>query len=272
MADPLSVSAAVVSLVVPALHGARLLLDDLEKITNAPETVAQLTGEAKSISKYLSLLKGIGAPVWSSLGMNIGDQSKATIQSCEEACSTIRSDILRWTKRPASGKLSWIDRVKVGFFRDQQLQAYFDRLRTHRLSLQSVVGVATLYSSIRNSQTNNEIRDLVTAASDRTQTEVAVVQRKLEEVQLRSRPESTTSNEDATEYDRDAIATSLEDLLEALKLSQPLLRELLSRSDPAEVERNAQKSGTTTTITFGTNDRGMQVGVSHGQIQFRSGS
>lgn len=144
MADALSVAAGIVSLAVPALHGARVLLNDLEKIINAPDTVKRLKEEANSIIKDLSLLNDITESVWASLGANVADQSKATIQSCEEACDTIRTDILRWTKRSAGGKLSWLDRVKVGFFRDHQLQAYFDRLQTHKLSLQSTVGIATL--------------------------------------------------------------------------------------------------------------------------------
>lgn len=124
-------------------------------------------------------------------------------------------------------------------------------------------------AELRNEVTSQ--RDQLVAASDATSTEVALVQRRLEELQLRPLSEPASGNEDADENDRDATATNLEHLLEALKLSQTLLQELLSRSEPAEVERNAQRSDTTTNITFGTNLKGMQVGVSHGQINFSSG-
>ena len=36
MADPFSITASVVGIVVPALHGTRLLLGDLQQLTDAP--------------------------------------------------------------------------------------------------------------------------------------------------------------------------------------------------------------------------------------------
>ena len=36
MADPLSITASVVGITVPALHGTRLLLDDLERLKDTP--------------------------------------------------------------------------------------------------------------------------------------------------------------------------------------------------------------------------------------------
>jgi hypothetical protein len=39
MADPLSIAASAVGIIVPALHGTRLLLEDLQQLKNAPKTV-----------------------------------------------------------------------------------------------------------------------------------------------------------------------------------------------------------------------------------------
>lgn len=144
MADPLSISAGIVGIVVPALHGTRLLLNDLEKIQNAPDTVAQLKENAASISASLTLLNDLGDPVWTSLGTEVADHSKAAIQSCETACDGIRGDLQRWTKRSKGGTLSWLDRVNVGIFREHQLKAHCGRLHTCRLTFNSIVGTATL--------------------------------------------------------------------------------------------------------------------------------
>ncbi len=51
MADPLSIGASVVGVIVPALHGMRLLLDDLEKIKDAPKAVKRLEADVRSVDR-----------------------------------------------------------------------------------------------------------------------------------------------------------------------------------------------------------------------------
>ena len=285
MADPLSISAGIVSIVVPALHGIRLLLNDLDKIKNAPEAVERLREDINSISASLSLLKDIEESVWTSLGTAVANHSEATLKSCETACDTIRGDLQRWTKRSKGGTLSWVDRVNVGFFRDRQLKAHSGQLHTYRLTFNSIVGTATLYdiiqesvshasadrfhrySSIRNSQLTDEVRQSIAsqqrsiaAASNSTQTEVAVVERTLGEVQ--SCP-TDDLNADEEEDDIDITITTLKDLMDALTLSQTLLQELLSKTEAIETTKAAERIGTTN-ITFGTNYKGMQMGNNYG--------
>jgi hypothetical protein len=43
MSDPFSIAAGVVSIVVPALHGTRLLLGDLQQLKDTPKTIKRLT-------------------------------------------------------------------------------------------------------------------------------------------------------------------------------------------------------------------------------------
>ena len=147
MADPLSVSIGIVGIVKPVLDGTRRLLNDLQKITNAPEAVERLRQEVNTISASLSLLKSIEDSTWASLGTPVTDHSKAALNSCEAACDTIRGNLQRWTKPSKGGTLSWLDPVNVGFFRDHQLKAHSDRLHTYRLIFNSIVGTATLYDT-----------------------------------------------------------------------------------------------------------------------------
>ena len=57
MVDPLSVAASVVGIIVPALHGTRLLLDDLERLKDAPKTVKRLTDDVRSVEGTLLLYR-----------------------------------------------------------------------------------------------------------------------------------------------------------------------------------------------------------------------
>ena len=45
MADPFSITAGIAGIAAPALHGTRILLDDLRKISDAPALVKALEGD-----------------------------------------------------------------------------------------------------------------------------------------------------------------------------------------------------------------------------------
>ena len=144
MVDPLSVAASVVSITVPALHGTRLLLDDLDKLKDAPKTVKRLTDDVRSVEATLKLLQGVGDREWKSLGTTVAEQSKMTIDSCKQACELFRTDLQRWTRHSEDGKLAWQDRTSVGFFKKDQIKAMSEHLQNCKLTITNVISVATL--------------------------------------------------------------------------------------------------------------------------------
>lgn len=54
MVDPLSIAASVVGIIVPALHGTRLLLNDLQKLKDAPKAVKRLVEDVHSVDTALN--------------------------------------------------------------------------------------------------------------------------------------------------------------------------------------------------------------------------
>jgi len=60
MTEPLSVAASVVGITAPALHGVRLLLEDLQQLKEAPKTVKRLSQDVQSVETSLKLLQGVG--------------------------------------------------------------------------------------------------------------------------------------------------------------------------------------------------------------------
>jgi len=265
MAEAVGLAAGIVDIVVPALHGARLLLGDLEKITNVPDAIAKLRKDVASISASWVLLKDIEEPVWLSLGTAVADHSKATLESCEAACDVIRSDLQRWTKHSKGATLSWLDCVQVGFFRDHQLKAHAAHLHAYRLTFNSIVETAALYSSLRTAQLTDELRssialqhDSITAASSNAQTDASVVQRTLSEVSSLPTGDFTVD----LHAELDSTVTGLTEVLEELKLLQTLLQELSSKTESAN-DAKADADNKTTNITFGTNNQGMQMGINY---------
>ncbi|KAG9232662.1 hypothetical protein BJ875DRAFT_535806 [Amylocarpus encephaloides] len=164
MADPLSITASVAGIIVPALHGTRLLLGDLQQLNDAPKTI-----------------KRVEEGDWESLGQNIATQSKATIISYTQACNLFRADLQKWT-RHLEGKLIWLDRANVGYFKKDQAKAMSEQLQNCKLAINLIVGVVTLYSSVRNSYITEEIKKTISIK----QGELVVVETKLEELSLSS--------------------------------------------------------------------------------------
>jgi hypothetical protein len=144
MTDPLSVAAGVVGIAASALHGTRLLLDDLERLKGAPKTIKRLTDDVRSVEATLKLLQAVEDREWKSLGIAVAKQSKTTIDSCKQACELFRTDLQQWTRHSEDGKLAWQDRTSVGFFKKDQIKAMSEQLQNCKLSITNVVSVATL--------------------------------------------------------------------------------------------------------------------------------
>ena len=144
MSDPLSITASVVGIIVPALHGTRLLLEDLQQLKDAPKIVKRLVEDVHSVDTALKLLQSVEDREWDLLGSGIAEQSKTTISSCTQACDLFRTDLQRWTRHSDDSKLAWQDRVKVGFFKQGQIKAISEQLSNCKLTINSVVNIATL--------------------------------------------------------------------------------------------------------------------------------
>jgi hypothetical protein len=144
MADPLSISASVVGIIVPALHGSRLLLDDLQCIIDAPKALETLKTDLNSVEMGLTSLRAVKDVEWELLGDPVVKHSTAAIQTCVKACDLFRTDLQRWTKHSDEGKLSWQDRVNVGFLKQRRIKAISDQLQTCQIGINSVVGIAIL--------------------------------------------------------------------------------------------------------------------------------
>lgn len=298
MADPLSVAAGVVGLVVPALHGLRLLRTDVDRIVGAPQAVAELKEDVTSLDHSVALLKKIDAPTWDALGAGVVQHAVTTMQHCDTACETIHSDLQRWTKR-SGGTFSWRDKVKVGFFKDQQLKAYVKQLQTHKNALTLTVSIATLYelpiptrgllsianipthsySTSRNTQITQELRDALATQRGNVESTGLVVRSDVEATQLAlarlqlapedQQGQDLADDDDDDEEDRENAHAALEDLRNTLRTAQALLAELATKAQESEMARvaNNQSAGNTT-ITFGKNIKGMQVGISNGNITY----
>ena len=145
MSDPLSITASVVGITVAALHGTRLLLEDLQQLKDAPKTVKRLVEEVHSVNTALALVQEVEDREWELLGADLAELLKTTICNCKQACDLFRTDLQRWTRHSEDGKLAWKDRANVGFFKQAQIKAMSEQVSNCRLTITSAVSIATLY-------------------------------------------------------------------------------------------------------------------------------
>ncbi|KAG9244695.1 hypothetical protein BJ878DRAFT_420809 [Calycina marina] len=269
MMDPLSISASIAGIIGPALHGTRLLLQDMQQLNDAPKTIKRLTDDVQSVHTTLELLKGVDEGNWKSLGQNIAAQSKATIISCTQACDLFRADLQHWTRHSEDGKLTWLDRANVGFFKKDQAKAMSDQLQNCKLAINLIVGVATLYSSVRNSHVTEEMKKMISTKQDEvnsaipmTDRQLVVLENKLEELNLSSDDDDAT----VVSQGKPEVLRQFEEALKGVKASQMLLNELLSKSQEEAIVEAAGNQTGSITVSFGAQNSGFQAGNINGGV------
>jgi hypothetical protein len=144
MSDPLSVTASVAGLVVLALQGIRLLVNDVNNIREAPTSLENLQVDLASVEMSLQSLESIDESQLRSLGEQVYNQSAVAIERCTSTCREFHDDLQRWTKRSRDGKLSWRDKTNIGIFKERRIEAMSRQLQNYKLTLNSVAVTATL--------------------------------------------------------------------------------------------------------------------------------
>lgn len=145
MVEPLSVTASIVGITAPALHGIRLLINDVQSIKDAPDAIRALEDHLHRVSLAVSSLQAIEPREWEYLGSNITDEVESTVRLCTASCDRFRLHLQRWTRHSPDGGFSWMDRAKIGFMKQGPIKSMQGHLQTCQIAINSVVGTATLY-------------------------------------------------------------------------------------------------------------------------------
>lgn len=134
----------IFGIAVPALHGVRLLMQDIENIKDAPQTIKDVHRQLELLQLSIESLYGIEPEQWEGLGQAVVDQSRATLQSCDNICNDLRRRIRNWTKS-RNGELTWREKVVFGCFKDHKIAVERNTLKCCRAELNMTINMATLY-------------------------------------------------------------------------------------------------------------------------------
>ncbi|KAK4159492.1 hypothetical protein QBC43DRAFT_129563 [Cladorrhinum sp. PSN259] len=263
--DPLSITAAVIGIAAPAAHCIHLLLGDLQKIVDAPETLASLKRDLLSVDQAVTSLQAVSDPQWELLGETVISQSKAAITSCKESCDRFRVSLGRWTRHSEDGRLSLRDRAMVGFIKQGYVKSMSEQLQHCKLTITSVVSIATLHSSLQHTQATGEIMAAVSQKEAEITDSITATDKQLAEMNAKLGALCMAKQEeDETEADRASAISQVAVEQTVLGESRKLLEELLSGIKTAAA--NTRKDQSQVVNNFGGQNEGMQIGVSYGVI------
>jgi hypothetical protein len=115
--DDISTTANIISLIVSAAYTACILLDNINSILGAPEIIILMRQDLESLKKALASLDRMPSVDLDLLGPEIVINIKSVFNLCNQACVKFSADLRRWTRHLDDGKLSWLEKVEIGFFK-----------------------------------------------------------------------------------------------------------------------------------------------------------
>jgi len=136
----LGTAASILNVIQPALHEARLLLDDLKGIERTASTLDQAEKGLMSVSSAMMAFQTIQNEIWDLLGSRLVERSRLTIVSCTQACSYVRGSL----KSRPQDKLDWQVRHMVDTANQAQFAVLSEQLTSYKLNLESVTVIARL--------------------------------------------------------------------------------------------------------------------------------
>lgn len=128
MADPLSIVAGVAGTLVPALHWTRVLLDNVEKISDAPAVIKALKEDLCTVNMVLESLKTVTEPQWDSVGTKVVTRLKITISTYTESCNKLETDLGGLTSHSHNdGRMPLRDRINI-LFKENRIKSMSEQL------------------------------------------------------------------------------------------------------------------------------------------------
>ncbi|CAF3525369.1 unnamed protein product [Fusarium graminearum] len=136
--DPLSITAGVAGIAVPALQCVEKLRSTIKAILDVPSDIASLGEELLTIEQAITSIQQVSDQQWRSLGEPVVTQSKTAMNLCRKSCSKFQAAIDYWTRHGKDGKLSWRDRTEIGLFRQDHIKSTSSQLQNCIRTLTSV--------------------------------------------------------------------------------------------------------------------------------------
>tara|TARA_R110002003_G_scaffold1184_5_gene22604 strand:- start:11063 stop:11626 length:564 start_codon:yes stop_codon:yes gene_type:complete len=143
--DPLTITASVVGITTAALQSVQFLVQTIDKIKEAPDTIKGVSTDLRVIQPVLQSLIRIVQDSPSEIVLS--EQIKHAVENCERACGTFHSQVKHWREHSTEDKMFWIDRWKVGLFGLERIKTFRGQLSDCKGTLSVALSTAIMYLS-----------------------------------------------------------------------------------------------------------------------------
>jgi hypothetical protein len=143
--DPLTITASVVGITTAALQSVQFLVQTIDKIKEAPDTIKGVSTDLRVIQPVLQSLVRIVQDSPSEIVLS--EQIKHAVENCERACGTFHLQVKHWREHSTEDKMFWIDRWKVGLFGLERIKTFRGQLSDCKGTLSVALSTAIMYLS-----------------------------------------------------------------------------------------------------------------------------
>ncbi|KAL6914841.1 hypothetical protein FSST1_012601 [Fusarium sambucinum] len=150
MADPLSITASIISIITATFEGIGLLSNTIKNIRHAPESVRGVQRELEQLTPLLARLELTVSERPAEL--ILGPDIKLALENCNRACTDFSVSLAHWTRRSNDGKSSLLDNAKIGVLRQRRIRLLNDQLNQGIRILGLTLDTATYLKMSRQEQ------------------------------------------------------------------------------------------------------------------------
>ncbi|KXH46956.1 hypothetical protein CSIM01_13017 [Colletotrichum simmondsii] len=167
MAEVLATSSAVVALTATTLQGIRGAREKIDKITRAPELIANIKKELQLIQNLMERLEiSVKSNDTEVLSVTANTNVQSALTACGASCCALDNEVDKLLKRSKDGRVHLMDRVNIGLFGKDKLQIFVDELRICKQTVDLALAGANFLASIEQTKQLQAILKQVEANDD----------------------------------------------------------------------------------------------------------
>ena len=141
-------ASAIIGFVSVGLSSSRVLLDEINRIREVPGVLIQVKEELQGVQAVLESLKAVLDP-----NSELPEPARKAIDNvriecalkiCDNSCQNFHQTLLKWTKHSTQDKTFWWDRVRIGFYGEERIQALRNQLAISKATITMAITTANL--------------------------------------------------------------------------------------------------------------------------------
>ena len=143
MADPLSITASIISVSGLAISSVQTLTKTIDAIKDSPDILKHIRSDLNAITPVLQKLEEAARE--DNRDKLLYEEIAPAVKNCERACTAFRLLLEHWTRHSNTKSGALADRWKVGMFGQERIQALRTQLSDCKGTLNVALSTATLY-------------------------------------------------------------------------------------------------------------------------------